>query len=1263
MECVLMQAWKKTSSYLRYHSWYADTLGIDMQALRVPSFLNGILTRLQMPDRWESRPLRFVPAPKSQNWDIIKGKWEPIRRPRTRSSNKQVSDPIRPLAHVDLEDQVVATAILMCLADRVETELGDPRLRLTEENRKQVLAYGHRLFCDQDNGLRHRWGSTKLYRGYYQDYRQFLERPKVVESNLRNEGNQELDIGVVRSDLSKFYDRVRPTVLHEKLRRFQRFEDEAPFFKLAERVLNWYWHPSDYDRASKYADLHSIEGFDQIALPQGLVASGFFANIALIEFDSAMKSKLGQEFGKDGLRLEDVCYYVDDLRLVLSFPQSGSITEGDLEACVFEALKNLLSMTAADLQLSKEKTEALIESKRLRFLVKQSDEASRIQTRSSGTFDPTHGTELISAIESFFYRQRHYSNPETLKGDDFPIGVPDMPDETVARFAAGRMRRTFRSLRPLLPEEVYPRERASTHELDDQTPNLNLVITKSELDEKGKAFAALLVSEWIKNPGHVRLLRIALDFYPDHKFLDTVLKLLRPGWESSKIRGYRREIRLYCLAELFRAGATETAIVPDNESLPRTVNIGRFHSRLINEANEIVKAYEIKPRAIARFPWFLVQQVLLYLIARDQCNSVETTSTRRGGKLLRDYWGQVSFLRGLFPDNLEQRSVFLIEAITAFGIEQTKVLRNLSRVSPEFLLKLNSISPTVAKSVWKVVGNQSGEKSKQSAIRLGFESSTDMENMSLGLEDEPHVELTLNDVTSWNTNPFYEEENILLLAEFLLGENPGQFKDPIVPSDILFVLESPQPNGYEFGKIKLGSFELSQTKGSVVGVFMPPDWCENVSDRKRFNIGLLLRFALRGSTDFLTNIPKRASTSTPRYSTPISHWEQQRYSGFQGRDAFGPPWLPISWFTEELLFELLRWPGSGAGEGALPSLDELHDNVSTRLAQLKEVRGQINSTTFLEHTAPWPYQPAQGGDQRSLRIAVVQSVIPNMNHFKEYEKQPELNVKEIRSECRSHVAAIMSGLAQQLRVRESHRSHSDRGSIDLVVFPELSIHPQDVDTLITPFVRQYRCIALVGLVYHHHTPYADSPLINSAMWLIPDWSNSRGLQIKRIEQGKAYLTQHELSLNPAPEGFRPVQWVINYQWCKDADAKPPLRLTASICYDATDISLSAELRTRSDLYFICALNKDVGTFDRMAEALNYHMFQGVVVVNNGHYGGTSFHMPFKSSYKREVFNLRGQSQASVVFAEVDPQKLINRPSQDFQQLLPEGKWKSTPAGL
>ncbi len=158
MECVLMQAWKKTSSYLRSHSWYADTLGIDMQSLRVSSFLGELQARLQNPDQWEPQPLRFVPAPKNQRWEIDEnGRWGPEKQKKKRSKSKPMKhkdqkkkDRIRPLAHVDLGDQVVATAILLCLADRVESKLGDPRLDVKKGNqRKEVLAYGHRLFCDK----------------------------------------------------------------------------------------------------------------------------------------------------------------------------------------------------------------------------------------------------------------------------------------------------------------------------------------------------------------------------------------------------------------------------------------------------------------------------------------------------------------------------------------------------------------------------------------------------------------------------------------------------------------------------------------------------------------------------------------------------------------------------------------------------------------------------------------------------------------------------------------------------------------------------------------------------------------------------------------------------------------------------------------------------------------------------------------------------------------------------------------------------------
>jgi hypothetical protein len=180
MECVLVQAWKKSSAYLRQHSWYADTLGIDYQSLRLPAFLREIQAQLSDFENWTSHPLELVPAPKAQRWRLDGDAWKP--------DEPRISRKLRPLAPAALHDQVVAIVLMMCLADRVETIAGDPRLPPESSiNRRRVLAYGHRLFCDRKGEeMQHRWGSSKLYRQHFQDYQSFLQRPKLVAEQLEH---------------------------------------------------------------------------------------------------------------------------------------------------------------------------------------------------------------------------------------------------------------------------------------------------------------------------------------------------------------------------------------------------------------------------------------------------------------------------------------------------------------------------------------------------------------------------------------------------------------------------------------------------------------------------------------------------------------------------------------------------------------------------------------------------------------------------------------------------------------------------------------------------------------------------------------------------------------------------------------------------------------------------------------------------------------------------------------------------------------------
>ena len=180
---VLIQAWKKTARFIRSHNWFSDILALDLAEIDLPKFLDRLAKRLATPETWQTAPMRMVPAPKSQPWKLNRnGKWRPTKKLCR----------LRPLAHLALRDQVAATAVMLCLADDVETSQRDSRLKVsaTTPSRERPISYGNRLFCDRSkdtNHLRHRWGSTVLYRGFFQDYKSFISRPTTIAEELSQE--------------------------------------------------------------------------------------------------------------------------------------------------------------------------------------------------------------------------------------------------------------------------------------------------------------------------------------------------------------------------------------------------------------------------------------------------------------------------------------------------------------------------------------------------------------------------------------------------------------------------------------------------------------------------------------------------------------------------------------------------------------------------------------------------------------------------------------------------------------------------------------------------------------------------------------------------------------------------------------------------------------------------------------------------------------------------------------------------------------------
>lgn len=1227
---ILVQAWKKTAAYIRSHNWYADTLALDRAAVNLPKFLDELADQLTTPDKWLNDPLRIVPAPKSQNWQVVPdtGQWKPVKAAQTARK-------IRPLAHVSLKDQVASTALMLCLADRVETRQGDPRASVdNEEDRRGVVSYGNRLFCDSIGGrLHHRWGSTKLYRGYFQDYRRFLLRPEAVAEDHGS------GVVIVHSDLRQFYDRVQPELLTNKIHALCQGDEGDGFFAMARRILCWNWHEKDFSEVDDYAKTSGLSNFSNVALPQGLVAAGFFANIVLLDFDEALRAAIGTEC-LPGAVLVDACRYVDDIRLVLR--GDGKPDLKNIERDTFSWLQGLLDHYASGLQPSEEKTQAALFRADERPLVQQSRKMERIQKAISGGFDAIGGEEILDSVLGLVRAQSRYSQARTESQGWTFSPVPDVRDETVARFAAARYRTTFRSLRPLL--EDMEEARAKSEDPNNSPSRYSRVArTREDLDDETRAFALGLIENWIEDPSNVRLLRIGLDLWPAADVLEKVLQLLRQYTSIGGKRKAPRRVAWYCLAEIFRAGSTETGFVDDEERLPNGIDIDAYRAVLLQEAERLAAL------SGSTLPWYLKQQVLLFLAANNpDAAPVLRSGTNPETKHYRDL---ILYLKGEinglgdqeFSTNaiLARRS--FLDANQAFGLVFEKITPNrvklIAECDPSFGWELLSQRLDFLQKIPSRVRHDLCfvQRSKR-------EGWTSLDELVLGGNEVLRNEATLLEfvrkcLKSWPTD---------------------EPMDVIAPSDVLVRFDK---NGSQSGGETIAEVDFLRSKVAPAGsLYLPPEWCRP-QDKWRLQLGYLLRFILSGQHDFTRAVRlPHWKEGTATYRAAESHWYQRRYGLHNGHSTFGADWLPITDWTEQFLYALLAWPGCQTSEfynWVSLGIETTLELVKERAELLWAMRGQMSDTLLLPLSSAWPEKPTA---TRPLRVCVLQTVIPSpKGDFNASDLT--FSDPDIRRRHRRHLSAALAAVERMLDLRETHKG-SD-GRLDFLILPELAVHPQDVETHLIPFARAHKTIILAGLTYEEL--FSGQPLINSAVWLIPVWSPVKGLEILRRRQGKQHLAPDERRKNTPVaklQGFRPCQWLVGYEW-DHTGANRPLRLTGSICFDATDIQLAADLRDKSDVFAVAAMNKDINTFDQMALALQYHMFQMVIVANNGTFGGSNAYAPYRKSFERQVFHLHGQPQASMAFLEIDDIDAFLRRGPESHQLPVDSSetWKCPPAGI
>ena len=1228
-EYVLVQAWKKTASYIRYHNWFSDTLELDWATVNLPSFLSEIAKRLESPEQWENCKLRLVPAPKSQRWRTNSfGTWKP--------ESKLKELPMRPLAHISLQDQVVATALMLCLADRVETKQKDTRNKIKDKNsRQEITSYGNRLFCDNLEGkLRHRWGSRKLYRSYFEDYQTFLSRPETVAKTIDKEETR--DVYIVHSDLKNFYDQVCPRLIKTALESIQNKDDDTTFFTFAKQFFCWAWHSQDIRDIEHYSKQSGIDDFSQVVLPQGLVSAGFFSNLVLLQFDHRLRSEFGKEIAP-GIRFEDFCRYVDDLRFVVS-TKKNDYTPEEIKEIIINWLTEILESEAPNLVLKTEKTNVIKFGSDRNPPIRLREKMSRIQSAVSGGFDMIGGEEILTAIQALTQQAIwHKSREKALEGEEhepiWPFSpLPDVQDATVLRFSASRFRSTYRSLRPLLEENQ------NTDTTENPGSEQPFVRNKNNLDEDARAFTLGLIERWVEDPSNVRLLRIGLDIRPDPQILRAILKLLRPFTDKKRQPRTLRQIAWYCLAELLRRGATETGFVEDEECLPDRDALNEYRKVLCDEAARICRL------PTQKVPWYLRQQALLFLAVFDPNAAKILPATRNSETKL--YRKMIAYLCGS------------IRNLTNSDFATLAVLSRRTFLIAEQSITLAQQNMTAARK------KEISLKDPSFALELGDDDSSDLDDdlqmlisephsVKIAAELEDHVNLAEIVSTEGPRNSLRNELSLLYFGSVLLSELQKENRefDAIKPEQVWVKLgEDKQPVSIKF--------EVSTNReGSVDFLYPPPAWAEP-SEHWRFHLGFLLRFILTGQLDFTRNVrsPHR-NEGISAYRPAESPWFQRLYGLFNGQSAFGDDWLPITEWMEYFLLALLHWPGCHIHSDfkwVESGIEETKHKICNRIEKLELKRGDSNGTLLMPMEAGWP---TANTSDRPLRACVVQTVIPSDNDFDKYN--PTFSASTNRRRHRNHLSAALAAVKRMLDLRKTHEG-SD-GCLDWLILPELAVHPLDVKTHLIPFARANRTLILTGLTYQEL--FQGQPLVNSALWIIPVHTKSNGLQIQIRRQGKLNLAPNEMEeFANCLQGFRPCQWLIGYPW---SEKSKPLWLTASICYDATDLKLAAQLRNESDVFAIPALNKDVKTFDQMALALHYHMFQTVIVANNGKYGGSNAYWPLQGGdHQRQIFHLHGQPQASIAFLEIDN-------IEDFQNrgnyTPPQGSsskriWKYPPAG-
>jgi hypothetical protein len=209
------------------------------------------------------------------------------------------------------------------------------------------------------------------------------------------------------------------------------------------------------------------------------------------------------------------------------------------------------------------------------------------------------------------------------------------------------------------------------------------------------------------------------------------------------------------------------------------------------------------------------------------------------------------------------------------------------------------------------------------------------------------------------------------------------------------------------------------------------------------------------------------------------------------------------------------------------------------------------------------------------------------------------------------IRAIKSGR----RRRDGGRLAGSDRPLRVASFPELCIPRRHVRTL-QRLAQEERLIVVAGVEYRSERGWVR----NEAMVVLPAPERHPVSTGRIFWVGKRHPSppEWEWLTTEANVTFRAAPDLVRFN---HAETGP---FGVVICYDLYAVETLSGYQGHILHLFGPAFNKDLNTFDGLAEAGMRLLYCNVVLANGGHYGGSVAVAPFYQPFKREVLRLRGQ---------------------------------------